>query len=146
MPLPGATTLGAVYDRITLLVAANGFSLCRDHFDFDLVPSQQAGDALYRVNTTRQAESASTFGRMQTELHLVEIWLARKVRKDSNGATRQLKADMELLESALYDLYEAEGQFSVADDSVEGDCRLPSPDSDYAVARLAATVDFDRST
>lgn len=137
-----ATTSGLVFDRINSLVALQGFQRSLDAFNFDRQPEQTL-DRCYFVEMDRGSTSGY-FGGDQAELHSTSIWLARRVKSDQHGAARQLRADLDLLEAALYADFAAYS-YSISDDpGVETSIPDPGPDATHVVARLTATVDIDR--
>lgn len=142
-----AATIGLVVDRINSLISENGFTQSRDYFDFDRQPEQML-DLIYRVDSMRQS-SQGYMGGDQVELHIVNIWVSRRIKSDSHGAARQVKADLDSIEQALWD--EVLGGASPVDFMISdgggptADVRLPSdPNSSYVVGRFSAIVDFDR--
>lgn len=136
-----ATTIGLVFDRINSVVAAQGFVRSTDPFSFDRQPAANL-DATFYVHTERDGGNGY-LGGAQCEEHQVEVWMARKVYRDANGAHRQLKADMDLIEGVVIDDWAA-FWYDVQDDSVDSDCRLPQPEASYVVGRLGMMVEFDR--
>lgn len=138
----GFLTIGAVTDRVNSLVATQGFARSTDHFDFVHQPDQNI-DRIYRVESERVG-SNGYIGGDQEEVHRVSVWLTRKVRSDSHGASRQLKADMDLVEQALID-DSILADYNVQDEpGPDGSVQLPDPDATHVIARLSAVVDFDR--
>lgn len=135
-----ATTIGAVSDRLHALVTAQGFTLAKDAFDFDRQPSQSL-EKCFRIHTGREG-TEGYLGGDQMERHTVDIWIARKTKRDPHGAARQLTVDLDLIEAAL--VRDTALDYWVGDDSVTTEQPEPRDDQDYQVARLSAVVEFDR--
>jgi hypothetical protein len=136
----GLTTAGAVFDRVNSVVAAAGFTLSKDQFSFELQPSTQI-DAVFRVEMSFNDQEGN-LGSTAAELQTVDIWIARAVKRDARGAYRQLIADLDIVEGLLADDYAA---FDYNVEKTGSEIRPPEAEASYVVARLSATVDFDRA-
>lgn len=134
-------TIGTVWDRMHILVAAQGYALSRDAFDFDIQPDSKL-DTVYFIKSARMS-TAGFLGGDQDEQHLFEIYLAARTKRQSTGAARQLKVDMDLIEAAvLGDDTNATYDYFVTDDGVSSLCQAPATDADYVIGRLSMTVQF----
>lgn len=139
-----ATTIGAVTDRVAAILTANSFQSSGSHFDFD-DQSNLSLDKSFRVNSSRTATEGYV-GAVQLETHTIEIWLARKIKRDSNGAARQLKVDMDLIEQTMLD-DSATHHYYVVDNGVEHEIREPAAtDQGFVIGRLSARVEIERTT
>ena len=134
-------TLGTVWDRVSSLVAAQGYVRATNPFDFDQQPETKL-DKVYCQSSTRRT-TEGYLGGDQGETHEFEIYLAQKTARDPWGAVRQLKADMDLVEQAVAG-DDAAFDYHLLDDGVSSDCRAPTQTANFAVGQLKLAVAFDR--
>lgn len=133
-------TAPQVFNRISSLVAAHGYGLAIDEFDFERQPSMQI-DQTYYVRMARTG-TEGLIGPAQIETHRVEIWLARQpTRHQAFDAASSLRVDMEQLETAIHGLAECD----VADGTVETEIGTYDDQADYLVGQLALSVEFERA-
>jgi parallel beta-helix repeat protein len=134
------TTIGAIWDRLSSIVVAQGYTRSRNPFDFDQQPDSRLNLVFHMASSRSGTEGY--LGGYQGELHRVDIFLARRAKSDPWGAARQLKVDMDLVEATVLADSPTE-DYILQDESVESEIRDPGPDDDYVVGRLSFTVDFD---
>ena len=138
------STIGIVWDRINTLASTQGYTRSHDAFDFQSQPDTKL-DRVYRLETSRVGTSGYRGGD-QEEQHMVTLFFAQRARRDSYGAERQLKVDMDLVEQALLqDEADAGLGYFVDEDGVQSSCGLPpGADADFVIGRLEARLVFDR--
>jgi hypothetical protein len=134
-------TIGTVWDRISSVVATQGYARARTPFDFDLQPDTKL-DKVFHMTSERSATDGY-LGGDQGESHAFSIVLAQRVARDPWGAARQLKVDMDAIEQAVLADYAAY-DYNVQDNGVSSDCRQPSADADFVIGKLGLGVEFDR--
>jgi hypothetical protein len=140
-----ATTIGAVWDRISDIVTAQGFRRAHDAFTFELQPSQDLDRQYYVVPAQSPDQTEGYLGGDQAEGYDVDIWLSRKIKRDSHGAARQLLADMDAIEAVILGDY-ATHAYTVTDGGVAK--RLSPSEAPeqplHSIGQLTVTVEFDR--
>lgn len=141
-----ALTLGTLWDRLLLVVEAQGFVRANSPFDFEQQPDTKL-DRVYHTISERVATDPY-IGGDQGQAHRFTFYLAIRTKRDGWGSARQLLADLEALEAAM--LADETGAGTGAEYYIHDD---PGPThelrqpvgSDYVIGRLELVAEFDRS-
>lgn len=138
------STIGIVWDRISTIVATQGYVRSHDPFSFDYQPDTKL-DHVFHFRSER-VRTDGYLGGDQSEQHTVTVFLATRSKRDPYGAVRQMKVDMDLIEQTL--LGDASNEtlgYFVIDDGLASQCQLPpSTDADFVIGQLVAQIEFDR--
>jgi len=135
------TSIGLLWDRLSTIVIAQGFARARTPFDFDQQPDTML-DLAFHMKSERVG-TEGYLGGDQAEQHEVSIYLCRRIKRDAWGAARQLKADMDAIESVVVRDY-PNYDYVVIDDGVSASIRDPGPDQNFVIGLVQFKMDFDR--
>ena len=140
----------AVYQEVEAVInsipAAAPFSMTRakEPFSFDLQPSTEA-DRVYFVRGAL-VEAQGYLGMHQAERHAIEVWMARKVKRNAQGAYESLQADCSSMIAALARIHQSSPvDFFVEEDVLRSEVENPAEEADFLIAKVEAIVNFDRA-
>lgn len=134
-------TTGEVWDRISALVVAQGYTRALNSFDFEQQPDTNLEKA-FCLSSTRVG-ATSYIGGAESPQHRFDIYLALKCKRDAWGAVRQLKVDADVVLAAVQADYPAY-DYIVLDTPMPGsECQKPGPEKDFAIALVTFVVEFD---
>ena len=137
-PVRSLTDVLARLDAI-LTGAPFGFVQTLEPFGFDRQPSQSLDRSYCRL--PGRARSVGLIGYQQDEIVPVAIRIARLVRRDANGAVRDVLTDCSSLTAAI----SRDGVLGDYNADVQpGEVREPGPDDEHVVGELIALVDYER--
>jgi hypothetical protein len=137
-----ATTRVALLGRINSLCASDPFRFVQavSPFDFDKQPTGQI-DGVFRLTVTANAViGGMNFTEDRTDTF--ELWVARLLNNEPQGALEQLVTDVTSLHAAIVrDGVVTSGEYNV----VDGDAAevTHEPGRAYAVARLTLPINYE---